>query len=284
MADIKIQLPMDKVAESVTSRAQAPLLHEDASMDTTEAREKIAHDLLACGLRRGGIVLVHSSLSSLGHVPGGAETVVQGLLEALSPEGTLLLPALSYEHVGAHQRVFDVLRTLSNVGAIPEHFRTRAGTLRSICPTHSVCGVGPLAGEMLGEHHLDDTPCGPHSPFRKLRDRGGQILFLGCGLRPNTSMHGVEELAQPPYLFEPAAITYRVILADGREMDLALRHHSFPGYRQRYDRVGALLEPGVELHVGPVLQATAHLLEARAMWRRALAALEKDKLYFVEPR
>jgi len=248
-----------------------------------EVQRRIAHDLAECGLRRGGIVLVHSSLSSMGHVPGGAETVIRGLLEALGPEGTLLLPALSYEYVGAHQRVFDLLRTPSNVGAIPEHFRTRPGALRSICPTHSVCGVGPLAGAILREHHLDDTPCGPHSPFRKLRDLGGQILFLGCGLRPNTSMHGVEELARPPYLFGEV-ITYCVILADGDEISLHLRHHGFEGYRQRYDRIEPLLMLGEELHVGKVLAATVHLLEAQAMWQKALAALEQDRLFFVERR
>jgi len=248
-----------------------------------ETQNRIAAALMACGLRRGGIVLVHSSLSSMGYVLGGAETVIRGLLEALGPEGTLLLPTLSYEYVGAHQRVFDMLHTPSNVGAIPEHFRTREGTLRSICPTHSVCGIGPLAEAILSEHHLGETPCGSHSPFRKLRDLGGQILFLGCGLRPNTSMHGVEELAQPPYLFGET-ITYRVILTDGDEICLRLRHHGFEGYRQRYDRIEPLLMLGEELHVGKVLAATVHLLEARAMWQKALAALEQDKLFFVERR
>jgi aminoglycoside 3-N-acetyltransferase len=253
------------------------------SASEIETQNRIAVDLIECGLRPGGIVLVHSSLSSMGYVPGGAETAIRGLLAALGPEGTLLLPALSYEYVGAGQRVFDLLHTPSNVGTIPEHFRTRQGALRSICPTHSVCGVGPLAEAILGEHHLDETPCGPHSPFRRLRDLGGQILFLGCGLGPNTSMHGVEELARPPYLFGEM-ITYRVILADGDEISLPLRHHGFQGFRQRYERIEPLLVLGKELRVGKVLAATAYLLEAQAMWQKALAALEKDKLFFVERR
>ncbi|MBC7234935.1 MAG: AAC(3) family N-acetyltransferase [Chloroflexi bacterium] len=248
-----------------------------------EARRRICAELLRVGLRRGGIVLVHSSLSSLGHVPGGPETVILGLLEALGPDGTLLMPALSYELVGPEQPVFDVLRTPSNVGAIPEHFRTRSGTLRSIHPTHSVCGVGRLAGGILAEHHLDDTPVGPHSPFRRVRDLGGQILFLGCGLRPNTSMHGVEELAEVPYLFGETYI-YRIIDAQGREWSARHRHHNFAGWRQRYDRVADLLTAGAEIKAGRVLQATVHILQARPMWRRALEALRSDPFYFVERR
>ncbi len=250
-------------------------------MDSHDA-QTITDDLLACGLRRGGIALVHSSLSSLGYVPGGPETVIKGLLGALGTEGTLLLPALSYEHVGPMQRVFDVQRTPSNVGAIPEYFRTRKGTQRSVCPTHSVCGLGAQAAALLGEHHLDDTPCGARSPFRKLRDAGGQVVFLGCGLRPNTSMHGVEELARPPYLFSEM-VTYRIIWPDGRETEQRCRAHDFRGWRQRYDRLEALLEKGSEMRIGQVLQARVYILEARAMWERALAALEKDKLCLVEP-
>jgi aminoglycoside 3-N-acetyltransferase len=252
-------------------------------MTESDCQRRLTHDLLACGLCPGTAAIVHSSLSSLGYVPGGPETVIRGLLEALGPEGTLLLPALSYEHVGAFQRVFDVQHTPANVGAIPEYFRTREGTLRSVCPTHSVCGVGAWAAELLGEHHLDDTPCGAHSPFRKLRDVGGQVILLGCGLRPNTSMHGVEELAQPPYLFGEMVV-YRVLWPDGHETEQRCLAHDFHGWRQRYDRIAPLLVEGHEIRAGRVLQGQTYVLEARPMWERALAALELDKLCFVEPR
>jgi aminoglycoside 3-N-acetyltransferase len=248
-----------------------------------ETRDRIMEDLLALGVRPGGLVLMHSSLSSLGYVPGGPESVIQGLIQALGDNGTLLLPALSYEYVGKQNPVFDVLRTPSCVGAIPEYFRLRPGTLRSVHPTHSVCAIGAQAPSMTGDHHLDHTPVGPHSPFRKVRDLGGQLLFLGCGLRPNTSMHGVEELAEPPYLYGEM-IRYRVILADGRELTLDSRHHGFQGYGQRYDCLEPLLDQETELRTGKVLDAQVHLIEAQPMWGKALAAYRRDPLYFVEQR
>ncbi len=250
-------------------------------MPHDEARAAIASDLLALGVRPGGVLLMHASLGSLGYVPGGSETVVQGVLSALGEEGTLLVPALSFRDVGADQPVFDVLRTPACIGAIPEHFRTRPGSMRSIHPTHSVAGVGPMAEDLLGEHHLDATPCGPHSPFRKLRDVGGQLLMLGCGLRPNTSMHGVEELAGPPYLFG-ADVAYRIILPDGSARPYICRRHAFGTYAQRYDRLADLLQ-GDALRSGPVLAAAAHLVEVRAMWEAGVAAMERNPLYFVEP-
>lgn len=243
--------------------------------------EEISTCLAALGVRHGGVLLVHSSLSSLGWVEGGPETVIRGLLLALGAEGTLALPALSYDYVGARNPAFDVRLTPSCVGAIPEYFRRRPGTRRSVNPTHSVCAVGPASEALLGEHHLDDTPCGPHSPFRRLRDLGGQILFLGCGLGPNTSMHGVEEVVEAPYLWGET-ITYRITHEDGSVGHATCHHHGFDGWAQRYDRVAELLSEGSELRVGPVLRATAHLVEAPALWERAEAAMHRDPYCFVE--
>ncbi|MCL4507747.1 MAG: AAC(3) family N-acetyltransferase [Chloroflexi bacterium] len=250
--------------------------------DERNAQDRIAGDLLNMGLRPGGVALAHSSLSSLGRVPGSAETVIRGLLQALGPQGTLLMPALSYEHANAAHPRFDVLGTPSNVGIIPETFRARPGTLRSVCPTHSVCGTGPLAAEMLSEHHLDDTPCGPHSPFRKLPEHDGQIVFLGCGLRPNTSMHSVEEVVVPPYLFG-RMITYEVVWPDAMHRAQDCRSHDFAGWAQRYDRIDRLLPAGA-LHSGMVMAAQVFIVETRPMWEVALAAYRSDPLYFVEPR
>ena len=251
-------------------------------MSEYELIDRIHEDVNRLGVGVGSKLLVHSSLSSMGRVTGGTETVIQGLINALGQEGTLLLPALSYRHVDLDHPVFSLMDTPSNVGAIPEYFRTRPGTHRSIHPTHSVCGVGPLAESILREHHLDDTPCGKRSPYRRLKDLGGQILFLGCGLRPNTSMHAVEELVQPPYLFG-SVVAFRAILPDGRELTGNCRRHGFAGWGQRYDRLGPLLgEDG--LKEGKILNATIHLVDCCRMWHEAEMAMRKDPYFFVERR
>jgi len=85
-----------------------------------EQQARIVHDLGALGVTRGDTVLVHASLSSLGRVEGGTETVIAAILQALGDEGTLLMPALSYEFVTPENPVFDVRETPCNVGALPE--------------------------------------------------------------------------------------------------------------------------------------------------------------------
>lgn len=246
-----------------------------------ESMRSIARELKEAGLRSGTVVLVHSSLSALGWVPGGAETAISGLLEAIGQEGTLLLPAFSYETVGRTNPYFDVILTPSCVGTIPEYFRQHMATIRSLNPTHSVCGVGKEALSICGDHQLDETPVGAHSPLRKVRDLNGQIVFLGCGMRPNTSMHGVEELARPPYLFREH-FTYHITLADGTTSEVRCRRHDFRGWRQRYERLEQYLVPGIELHIGRVLQATVHIVEARALWEKALTEYRRNPFAFVE--
>jgi aminoglycoside 3-N-acetyltransferase len=249
-------------------------------------RDQIAAGLLALGVRPGGVLLVHSSLRSLGLPPGlpeRAELAVAGLLAALGPAGTLLMPALSYETVHSRQPVFDVARTPSCVGGLTEYFRTRPGTLRSVHPTHSVCGLGPRVEELLSGHQSDATPCGPRSPFSRLPRVGGQVLFLGCGMRPNTSMHAIEEHVEPPYLFA-GPFDFQVILADGSLTVMRVRRHNFAGWAQRYDRLAGVMGsgPGSGLRTGKVLQADCHLVEAALMWPAALAVLRRDPLFFVE--
>jgi aminoglycoside 3-N-acetyltransferase len=237
-------------------------------------------DILALGVRAGGVLLVHSSLRALGARAGSPEAVIAGLREALGPSGTLLMPALSYKTVTAAQPVFDVRATPSCVGIIPETFRQTPGVRRSLHPTHSVCAAGPLAAELLGAHLSDSTPCGPCSPFHVLPEVHGQVLMLGCGLEPNTSMHGVEELVVPPYLFGEE-VRYTLVRQDGTSMVKRYTTHGFHGWQQRYDRVRDLLS-APDLRVGKVLDAQCYLLESVALWEHALDTLRRDPLAFVE--
>lgn len=242
--------------------------------------QRFVSELRGLGIRPGGALLVHSSLSSLGYLPGGPETVIRALLEAIGPAGTLLLPALSYNLVTPDQPVFDLRNTGTNIGAIPEYFRRREGTLRSIHPTHSVCGLGPQAMAFLADHAHDTTPVGAHSPFRKLRDQQGQILMLGCGLGPNTTFHGIEELTPPPYLFGPEQVFTRID-ENGNSSQQTYTTHGFDGWKQRYERAAEIISPQF-LSTGKVLQATAHLIEAQALWTQGLAVLKRDPLFFVD--
>lgn len=242
--------------------------------------ERIAADLHAVGVHAGDILLVHASLRACGPTPGGAATVLDGLRLALGPAGVLLMPALSYAAVTPEHPRFDLRMTPANVGIIAETFRRQPGVLRSLHPTHSVCGAGTAARSLLAAHRFDCTPCGLHSPFHLLPGVRGKILMLGCGLHPNTSFHAVEEIIRPPYLFG-APLDYELVDESGERTVRRYLTHNFAGVRQRYDRIAARL-PASALRTGRVLAAPVHLLDAAAMWQVAIAALQVDPFAFVE--
>jgi aminoglycoside 3-N-acetyltransferase len=249
-----------------------------ASHDTLVALFKSA------GIREGGTLLIHTSLSSLGPVEGGADTVIDALLTTLGPEGTLLIPTLSYLFVTSEQPVFDVKATPTNLGSIPSAALLRDDCHRSLHPTHSVASFGKKAVEIIARHGEDRTPVGPHSPFRLIRDYpGSQIAFLGCGARCNTAIHGVEErlATPPPYLLKPAtqSIEYTVTGASGVAEKALHRRHDFAETGQRYERLRTMVPP--EAYKATALSGGApgkilEVFEAQALLDTAFDALTLD--------
>jgi aminoglycoside 3-N-acetyltransferase len=248
-------------------------------MRNIELINQISQDAKNLGISKGDVLLVHSSYHALG-TNLAMEDIFAGLEQAIGDEGTLLFPALSYKYANPSHLFFDIRETPSNVGAIPEAFRKWDGVVRSACPTHSCCARGRLAQELTGSHQLDVTPCGEHSPFRKLMGHQGKLLMLGCGFSPNTSMHAVEELVKPDYLFGDT-YTYTVKGYNGKLSEQRLTAHHFAGVSQRYDRIENLLNRH-ELMTGTILKAKSHLILTEPLWEKAYQKLREDPFYFVD--
>ncbi len=243
---------------------------------------QVTEDLERLGVIPGDILMVHSSIKSLGIFDGGLEAITTGFLNAIGSKGTLLMPSLCWTITT--NEIFDPKSTASIVGVLPEYFRQRQGTIRSIHPTHSVSGIGSLANDLIEDHVLDRTPCGAHSPFRKITQTNGKIVMLGCGLRPNTTMHALEEFVVPPYLFGPETI-YHLRFPDGSIRNIYYRAHNFLGWEQRYDRISELqssLKSCCFIKSGYVLQAYTYLIDARGLRQAVLDMLLKNPLFFVD--
>ncbi len=251
-------------------------------MNNNQCIKKIMEQMEQLGVKKSGVVLVHGTHQSLGEVEGGATTVIRGLQQGIGEEGTLLMPALTYQTVdGIEIDEFSAKDTPSDAGELSEYFRTMTGVIRSINPTYSVCGKGKYAKEILDQHHLDKTPCGANSPYRLLGQLGGQILFIGCGLDRNTSMHAIEELVQPDYLFGEE-LKYRVYNNTREKSYMSCRQYRFDGVEQRYERLEQLLEEGITIKKGKILDADCFLVDAKAMWKVCTEAMRANPLHFVE--
>lgn len=120
----------------------------------------LKHDLAAMGLTGNETILIHSSMKSIGPVEGGADTVLDALMEFFA-EGLLLLPTHTWRFINEENRVFDVRRSPCCVGILPELFRQRPGVVRSLHPTHSMAAYGKGAAAYLEGELNANTPAPP---------------------------------------------------------------------------------------------------------------------------
>src|SRR5262249_46342225 len=75
--------------------------------------------------------------------------------------------------------------------------------IRSAHPTHSVAAFGPMAEQLIADHHLAKTPCGKGTPYGRLLDTDGNILFMGTDIGVMTFFHYVEEELESQLPFSP---------------------------------------------------------------------------------
>ena len=160
------------------------------------SKDQLVKALREIGLRPGDSFIVHSSYKSLGEVEGGPETVIDALIEAVSPGGNLVLPTFNYTQNIADP-YFDPAVVPCRTGIIPELGRMRPNAVRSLHPTHSCTVIGPDAVELTRDH-MSFRSVGVGSPIDRLAKMGGKVLLLGVRHTSNTMVHLGEEYAGIP--------------------------------------------------------------------------------------
>ena len=170
------------------------------------------------GVKPGQLVFVHSSIDQL-RPDFSFLKILPLLCSVLGDDSTLLFPSTQLserpEQWFARGDVFDVKRSPTSMGLLPELARRLPGAQRSLHPTHSVSAVGPEAEELVSTHHEDIYPCGPLSPYGKLAEKGGVVLGLGVNTDIITQLHSAEDALKNDF---PVDI-YRAELFEGRVRD-----------------------------------------------------------------
>jgi len=217
-------------------------------------------DLDAMGIRRSDTLLIHSSMKSIGEVVGGADAVLDALMAYFKDEGLLVFPTLTYRVVNAQNPCFDVRFTPVSTGILPELFRQRQGVMRSLHPTHSVAACGRDAAEFVAGHEKAVTPAPVGSPWWKLLQRKGKILFVGTGISCNTFLHGVDEWLQLPGMLSEAPENLEIIDCNGNKMFMPLHRHAV-GRNVYYGSLEARFEAAGALKRGRFGSAECHVLD-----------------------
>ena len=263
------------------------------------ARSRLARDLRKLGLGPGGVTMVHCRMSALGHVVGGAETVVRALLDVVGPHGTLMaytgwqdeppedLDALDEEdrriYLEEHP-AYDPRVALSrrDHGRIPESLRTWPEACHSGHPEAGVAAVGPLAEAITASHPYDDA-YGAGTPYARLVELGGRVALLGAPLDTLTLVHHAEAVAEVP---DKRRVSYGMpVVVEGERLwrtfsdidtsEGALPYERVLGEEDYIEHIArSALEAGAG-RSGQLGEATAHLFDARGLVEHAVGWIER---------
>jgi aminoglycoside 3-N-acetyltransferase len=144
-------------------------------------------------------VMLHTSMMKIGRIDGGIKWVCKCLFDKIDlDKNTLLTVALPYNGRNKDfletNPVFDVRTAPVAMGGINEHIASLPNAERSIHPTHSVVAIGKQAIEYTKDHHLDDVPFGPNSPYYKIIKNRGKIVMFGATISSLTMAHAFENM------------------------------------------------------------------------------------------
>ncbi len=187
--------------------SESTTIEKTIQLNTTES---LKNDFQQLGVRAGMNLIVHSSLSSIGYVSGGAVAVVKALMQVITEEGTIVMPTHTsnnsdpsgWGNPPVPEEWWPIMRETMpafhpnytptrGMGQIVEVFRTMPQVYRSEHPTYSFAAWGKFA-KWMTENQPIDNPMGEGSPLTKMYDLASYILLLGVDYDSSTSMHLAE--------------------------------------------------------------------------------------------
>lgn len=239
----------------------------------TISKNELTQQLLSLGVEPGGVLLVHTSFSMVKPVEDGPVGLIAALEAALGPDGTLVMPSMSYDD----DHVFDPKKTSckEEMGIVADTFWRLPHVLRSD-NAHAFAASGRYAAEITAPFPID-VPHGLDSPVGRVYALNGQVLLLGVGHDSDTTLHLAENLA---------GVRYRMkvrlkILQDGQPawFEYEEVNHCCQNF---HAMDGWLDERGLQ-RKGQVGHAEARLARSRDIVEVALEHLKRDETVFLHP-
>lgn len=254
-------------------------------------KEDIIQKLKEVGLEKGDNVMVHSSLKSMGYVCGGAQTVIEALIEVVGENGTIMMPTQSWKNLdpedGVHWDVDEAdwqlirenwpaydknLTPTNTMGAVAEMFRQIPGSIRSDHPARSVCAYGKNATYLVQNHDLSNI-FGEGSPIGRLYELDGKVLLLGIGYDKNTSIHLADVRAQYPGKHN--CIEHSAITENGKRVWKAYETLFVDG--EDFEQIGEAFETEHVVSTSQIGNAIVKLMSQREIVDYAVKWIEKNR-------
>ena len=253
-------------------------------------KKSIINDLKSGGLKEGMTVIVHSSLSSIGWVCGGAVALIEALMEVIGYEGNLIMPAHSGDYSDPKYWVnppvpkdwHEIIRNempaykaeitpTRGIGQVPEVFRKFPEVERSDHPCLSFACWGKDSTQIVSDHKLDYA-MGKESPLYDIYKLEGEVLLIGVDHESNTSLHLAEYMAE----YEKEVKTFGSPIEKNGESvwaeykDIEFETEDFNEVAQAYEKNG-------DLKIFKLGKAEAKLIPQKKLVDFAVSWFEKNR-------
>lgn len=286
---LKICLP-EQTEGKLEVRIPAPAPKRDKSGDPEIGREDILAALREVGVQKGDMLLVHSSLSGCGYIRGGAQTIIEAIIEAIGEDGNFFVPTFQrsecflnginkrWDHrpSDARDRASEAVRW---VGTLPlEFMRLYPDAPRGLHLSHSWAGWGKRAAEVLSRQAEDEPPFSDNSCPMAVKDMGGKILLFGSPVGHMSFVHCFETHYNLPGL---GPSYYEVRLPDG-SITWKYVPKGLPGPREFYSKdenarfFREALSRGLQIRRTPLGIGELKLLDCRQLWETGSAIVQED--------
>ena len=254
-------------------------------------KSDIAAALKAVGLQAGDSVMVHTSLGKIGYVCGGAQAVIEALIETVGEDGTIMMPTQSWKnldpetgvHWDADEADWDRIREnwpaynkaitpTNTMGAVAEMFRSWPGAVRSDHPARSVAAWGKNADYLTKNHDLSDI-FGDASPVGKLYQLDGKVLLIGVDYDKNTSLHLADVRAEYPG--KHTCIEHSAVMENGKRVWKAYETLFVDG--EDFKDIGAAFEAAHSVNTAVIGGTKLKLMKQRELVDFAVEWIEKNR-------
>lgn len=157
-------------------------------------------------VRKGDTLFIHSSINYL-NVEFSAFKALTILIDLVGEEGLLLFPAWHFEdraedYLQNEDNIFDVKRSKTVTGLLPELARRFPNAQRSAHPTTSIVAIGKNAKEVISGHETSLYPCGKSSPYYKMLKYDAKIIGLGVSSNFLSFVHCPEDVMAKDFPFQ----------------------------------------------------------------------------------
>ena len=262
----------------------------DRSKDPEIGKAAILAALKNVGVEAGDTLLVHSSLSACGHVVGGAQTIIEALIEAVGPNGNFFVPTFQrsecylnginkrWDHRPSdfRDRSSEAVRW---VGTLPlEFMRLYPDAMRGVHLSHSWAGWGKKAADVLSRQAEDEPPFSDNSCPMLVKDMGGKILLFGSPVGHTSFVHCFETHYDLPGL---GPSYYDVRRPDG-SITWKFVPKGLPGPREFYSKdedarfFREAVARGLEIRRAPLGVGELKLIDCRRFWDVGSALVRED--------